>query len=162
MTNYGKIDMLWYDVALPLETAEAWESVERNRMVRTLQPDIIINERSRLPEDFAIAEDKLIYPPGGVEWEACMRFSQTGFGGVDHARAQPFAMNAHDIVKLMAQCQFGGGNLVFNIAPRADGSVDPTERETLEKAYPVAREGVELLIRGDLSAAQAKCNGAVC
>ena len=131
MTNYGKIDILWYDVALPLETAEAWESVDRNRMVRALQPDIIINERSRLPEDFAIAEDKLIYPPNGIEWEACMRFSQTGFGGVDHVRAQPYAMNAHDIVKLMAQCQFGGGNLVFNIAPRGDGSVDPTERETL-------------------------------
>ena len=132
MTNYGRIDMLWYDVPLPLTTAEAWESLDRNEMVRKLQPDILINERSRLPEDFAIAEDKLVYPPSGVEWEACMRFSQTGFGGVDHARALPYAMNAHDIVKLMAQCQFGGGNLVFNISPNADGSIDPYERETLE------------------------------
>ena len=131
MTNYGRIDLLWYDVPLPLETAEAWESLARNRMVRSLQPHILINERSRLPEDFAICEDKLSYPPNGVEWEACMRFSQTGFGGVDHKRAQPFAMNAHDIVKLMAQCQFGGGNLVFNVAPKGDGTLDPTERETL-------------------------------
>lgn len=131
MTNYGKIDLLWYDVPLPLETAEAWESLERNRMVRALQPEILINERSRLPEDLAICEDKLIYPPSGVEWEACMRFSATGFGGVDHERALPFAMNAHDIVKLMAQCQFGGGNLVFNISPNGDGSIDPYERETL-------------------------------
>ena len=132
MTNYGRIDILWYDVALPLETAEAWESLERNAMVRALQPDILINERSRLPEDFAIAEDKLVYPPNGVEWEACMRFSQTGFGGVDHERALPFAMNAHDIVKLMAQCQFGGGNLVFNVSPNGDGSIDAYERATLE------------------------------
>ena len=131
MTNYGQIDMLWYDVALPLETAEAWESLDRNRMVRSLQPGILINERSRLPEDFAIAEDKLIYPPSGTEWEACMRFSQTGFGGVDHERALPFAMNAHDIVKLMAQCQFGGGNLVFNISPNGDGGIDPYELATL-------------------------------
>ena len=133
MTSYGRIDMLWYDVALPLTTAEAWESLERNQMVRELQPDILINERSLLPEDFAIAEDKLVYPPNGVEWEACMRFSQTGFGGVDHERALPFAMNAHDIVKLMAQCQFGGGNLVFNISPNGDGGIDPYERETLAK-----------------------------
>ena len=133
MSDYGRIDMLWYDVALPLTTAEAWESLERNQMVRELQPDILINERSRLPEDFAIAEDKLVYPPSGVEWEACMRFSQTGFGGVDHRRAQPFAMNAHDIVKLMAQCQFGGGNLVFNVSPNGDGSLDPYERDTLAK-----------------------------
>ena len=131
MTNYGRIDMLWYDVPLPLETAEAWDSVERNRMVRELQPDILINERSCLPEDFAIAEDKLIYPPNGIEWEACMRFSQTAFGGLDHERGRPYATNAHGIVKLMAQCQFGGGNLVFNISPNADGSIDPYERETL-------------------------------
>ena len=38
----------------------------------------------------------------------------------------------------------------------------PAERETLAKTFPVALEGAELLIKGDLSAAQAKCNGFVC
>src|SRR5690242_11644272 len=41
MTNYGKIDVLWYDVPWPLD-AKGWESVEMNTMVRKLQPDIII------------------------------------------------------------------------------------------------------------------------
>ena len=36
------------------------------------------------------------------------------------------------------------------------------ERETLAKTFPVAKEGAELLLRSDLAAAQAKCNGAVC
>lgn len=36
------------------------------------------------------------------------------------------------------------------------------ERETLSKTFPVAKEGAELLLGGDLAAAQAKCNGAVC
>ncbi|MBX5479563.1 MAG: alpha-L-fucosidase, partial [Pyrinomonas methylaliphatogenes] len=40
MTNYGKIDILWYDVAWPLD-AKGWESEKMNRMVFELQPDII-------------------------------------------------------------------------------------------------------------------------
>ena len=49
MTNYGKVDVLWYDVAWPLD-AKGWESVEMNQMVRKLQPDIIIN----LPKDVVV------------------------------------------------------------------------------------------------------------
>ena len=32
MTNYGKIDILWYDVSWPLD-AEGWESEKMNQMV---------------------------------------------------------------------------------------------------------------------------------
>lgn len=131
MTGYGRIDVLWYDVALPLDTAEKWESVERNEMVRTLQPDILINDRSRLPEDFGIAEDSLAFQHLPRDWEGCLRFSETAFGGVDHATARPFKKNAHDIVKCLSRCQFGGGNLVFNVSPNADGSLDGYESETL-------------------------------
>src|SRR6266699_5091384 len=41
-TQYGQLDILWYDVSWPLETAERWESLEMNQMVRQLQPGIII------------------------------------------------------------------------------------------------------------------------
>ncbi len=51
MTRYGRIDCLWYDVALPFRNYDGWESVAMNQLVRRLQPGIIINDRSRLPED---------------------------------------------------------------------------------------------------------------
>jgi len=38
-SNYGKIAILWYDVAWPL-TAEGWESEKMNKMVRELQPEL--------------------------------------------------------------------------------------------------------------------------
>ena len=44
MTNYGKIDVLWYDVAWPLDAA-GWESEKMNKMVFELQPDIIVNNQ---------------------------------------------------------------------------------------------------------------------
>src|SRR6185503_18915576 len=58
MTNYGKVDILWYDVPWPLD-AKGWESVEMNTMVRKLQPDVIINNRSRIPEDFDTPEQRI-------------------------------------------------------------------------------------------------------
>jgi len=47
MTNYGKVDVLWYDVAWPLDAA-GWESERMNKMVFELQPDIIVNNRNQL------------------------------------------------------------------------------------------------------------------
>jgi len=47
MTNYGKIDVLWYDVDWPL-TPEQWESERMNQMVFELQPEIIVNNRNGL------------------------------------------------------------------------------------------------------------------
>lgn len=81
MTNYGKIDVLWYDVAQPMESHEGWNSLELNQMVRSLQPDIIINNRSRLDEDFQTPEGKIV--PAGRDWEACMTFNghQLGLSG---------------------------------------------------------------------------------
>ena len=132
MTNYGKIDILWYDAPGPLTSAEAWDSVNMNSLVRELQPDILINNRCHLNEDFRVKEDNLIFPDEPGPWEGCMRFSTTAFGGVNHERALPHKINAHDIVKLMSRCQFGGGNFLFNISPNSDGSIDKYEKETLE------------------------------
>ena len=130
MTNYGTIDILWYDVPSPLQTAEEWESPKRNQMVRELQPQIIINNRSRLEEDFSTPEDQVTASSG--YWEACMRFSTIAFGGLDHEKARPYKMGAHDIVKLLSRCEFSGGNLLFNITPDGNGDLDLYEKETLE------------------------------
>jgi alpha-L-fucosidase len=48
LTNYGKVDVLWYDVAWPLDAA-GWEYERMNKMVFDLQPDIIVNNRNLLP-----------------------------------------------------------------------------------------------------------------
>src|SRR3954465_2942124 len=55
LTNYGKIDILWYDVAVPLD-AEGWESEKMNQMVFQLQPEIIVNNRNKLDGDFTTPE----------------------------------------------------------------------------------------------------------
>ncbi|MBS7609484.1 alpha-L-fucosidase [Candidatus Bathyarchaeota archaeon] len=54
-SNYGRLDILWYDGAWPY-APEDWKSAELNAKVRKLQPEILINNRSRLPEDFDTPE----------------------------------------------------------------------------------------------------------
>ena len=58
MTNYGTVDVLWYDVPWPLD-AQGLGVGEDESMVRKLQPDIIINNRSRIPEDFDTPEQRI-------------------------------------------------------------------------------------------------------
>lgn len=128
-TQYGKIDILWYDVAQPMETWEGWDSLELNKMVRELQPDIIINNRSLLAEDFGTPEERLTAE--SRDWEACMTFNGISWGYVDSEQAQPYSYNAQRILRMLNQVTADGGNLLLNIGPMADGSVPAEAVEPL-------------------------------
>jgi len=132
MTGYGNIDLLWYDGSRPMTTAEGWESDAMNQMVRHFQPEILINNRSRHPEDFATPEGK-IEPSAGEDgrgWEACMTFNGASWGYMQGAEVD--AWRCRDIVKMLAECAGGQGNLLLNIGPRPDGSVPPEAVAPLE------------------------------
>lgn len=120
-TNYGKIDILWYDVALPMTSWEAWDSLERNQMVRELQPGIIINNRSQLDEDFGTPEENITSMEH--DWESCMTFNGISWGYVDSAQATPYSYNAQRIIKMLQTVTNGGGNLLLNVGPMPDGSL---------------------------------------
>ncbi len=129
LTNYGKIDILWYDVALPMESWEGWDSLELNQHMRALQPDLIINDRSHLPEDFGTPEEHIT--ASDRDWEACMTFNGISWGYVDSQQAAPYAYNAQRILKMLNTCATGGGNLLLNIGPAPDGSVPADAVEPL-------------------------------
>ncbi|MDR2101089.1 MAG: alpha-L-fucosidase [Treponema sp.] len=130
LTNYGKIDILWYDVARPMESFEGWNSLEMNQRLRALQPDILINNRSKLDEDFGTPEER-ITAEKDRDWEACMTYNGISWGYVDSSQAGPYSYNAPQILKMLARCSTGGGNLLLNIGPAPDGSVPPEAVEPL-------------------------------
>ena len=117
MTNYGKVDVLWYDVAWPLD-AKGWESVEMNQMVRKLQPDIIINNRSKIPEDFDTPEQR-IEASQNRPWESCMTLNDSwGYQASDNNWKSPTT-----VIRNLITCARDGGNYLLNIGPRGDGSI---------------------------------------
>ena len=123
-TNYGKVDVLWYDVAWPL-SAEGWESVKMNKMVRQLQPDILINNRAKIPEDFTTPEQHI--QASAEPWEACMTMNDSW----GYQRADDDWKSPKTIVRNVVTCARGYGNYLLNIGPKADGSIPAESIEIL-------------------------------
>jgi alpha-L-fucosidase len=121
MSNYGKIDILWYDCPCPLSSPEGWDSLRMNQMVRELQPQIIINNRSHLPEDFSCPEGSVTPEAAGRGWEACMTFNDTSWGYMPSAA--PDSHTPRAILKMLNTASKGGGNLLLNIGPSPEGNV---------------------------------------
>jgi alpha-L-fucosidase len=121
MSNYGKIDILWYDVDWPL-TPEQWRSKEMNEMVFKLQPDIVVNNRNGLPGDFTTPEQHVGRAlKNGRAWETCMTMNDSwGFQRADDNWKTP-----KTILRDLIACARGGGNYLLNIGPEPDGSVPP-------------------------------------
>jgi alpha-L-fucosidase len=116
MTNYGKIDVLWYDVSWPLD-AEGWESEKMNQMVLELQPEIIVNNRNLVPGDFSTPEQSTQATQG--DWESCMTMNDSwGYVTGDNNWKSP-----NKLVQNLVECARDGGNYLLNIGPKADGSV---------------------------------------
>lgn len=127
LTNYGKIDVLWFDVSWPLKAA-GWESERMNQMIFELQPEIIVNNRNGLEGDFATPEQKITAAEGRA-WESCMTLNESwGFN-----RADTQWKSARTIVNNLATCARGGGNYLLNIGPEPDGSIPPESTAVLEK-----------------------------
>jgi alpha-L-fucosidase len=127
MTNYGKIDVLWYDVDWPL-TPQEWESERMNQMVFELQPEIIVNNRNGLDGDFSTPEQHIEASKAGRAWETCMTLNDSwGFNRGDDAWKTP-----KNIVDNLATCARGGGNYLLNIGPKPDGSIPEESVTALE------------------------------
>ncbi|NLE99381.1 MAG: alpha-L-fucosidase [Anaerolineales bacterium] len=128
LSNYGKIDILWYDGGWPFRSPEGWESVQMNAMARQLQPQIIINNRSHLDEDFGTPEEHVTPAQQGRAWEACMTFN----GSWGYMPISPDWRSVREVVDMLRTAAGGGGNLLLNIGPAPDGSVPPEAVERLE------------------------------
>ena len=127
-SNYGKIDIMWYDVAWPMRTPALWESARRNAMVRELQPDIIINNRSLLDEDFGTPEEHVTAAGPGRAWEACMTFN----GSWGYMPSAIDWRSVREVLGMLRTATAGGGNLLLNIGPKPDGSAPEEAVERLE------------------------------
>jgi len=142
LTQYGKIDIMWWDYSSQdFQGDEAWKATELMKMARSLQPQIIMNNRLyRIPEagwasmgtdgytprlnpkygDF-ITPEQHIPPTGmpGVDWETCMTMNTTwGYSEHDHAWK-----SSKTLIRNLIDIASKGGNYLLNIGPKGDGSI---------------------------------------
>ena len=142
LTNYGKIDILWLDYSFPGQYGKDrndWGSVELVKMVRELQPDILLNDRADLkdywggwdfttPEQFKV--DKWPEIDGKrIPWETCQTFS----GSWGYYRDEMTWKDNRQLLVLLIESVSKGGNLLLNVGPTARGTFDHRADAALEK-----------------------------
>ncbi|SHG03319.1 alpha-L-fucosidase [Mariniphaga anaerophila] len=133
LTKYGKIDILWLDYSFPGEFGkghEDWGSVELLKMVRELQPGIIVNDRADLKDywggwDFTTPEQFKVQSWPEVDgkkipWETCQTFS----GSWGYYRDEYTWKDQKQLLVLLIESVSKGGNLLLNVGPTARGTFD--------------------------------------
>ena len=135
LNNYGKIDIMWFDFSYDDMAGEKWEATKLIKMIRSLQPDILIDNRlggnikSRDPEIYAgdFASPEQIIPPEGVlnedgeliPWEACITMNHNW----GYAAADKDFKSSGQLVRALVECVSKGGNLLLNVGPTAKGEI---------------------------------------
>ena len=138
LTNYGKIDILWFDFSYPNKDPNYpdwmegkgrndWESEELIKTARALQPEIIIDNRSDMeqdlwtPEQYQMLEWVKHAETGElVTWEACQTFS----GSWGYFRDEQTWKTPKMLIEMLINTVCIGGNLLMNVGPTARGYLD--------------------------------------
>ncbi|MBP5293570.1 MAG: alpha-L-fucosidase [Clostridia bacterium] len=141
LTNYGKIDILWFDYSYSGDVDEKswlhgkgkddWEAEKLIATARALQPDIIIDNRTEIDQDLWTPEqvqptDWVRHPVTGeyVTWEACQTFS----GSWGYHRDEMTWKSPEMLIQMLIQTVSCGGNMLLNVGPTSRGYFD--ERAT--------------------------------
>jgi alpha-L-fucosidase len=125
-TKYGKLDILWYDMLDPHDPG-MWRSKELEAMVRKLQPQVLINDRSGIPADFATPEN--VVAPREGPWESCYTINRT-WGYARHDRNYK---STAEILRLLGSCVSQNGNLLLNVSPDGEGRIPPEQVQRLKQ-----------------------------
>lgn len=150
-TNYGQIDIFWFDFSYENMTGETWRASDIERMVHALQPQAILDNRlevsgegfgSLVTEhptsycgDFVSPEQ--IIPPEGIRdcagrevmWEACVTMNNHWGYCAQDGYFKPASM----LVRKLVECVSKGGNLLLNVGPDARGCIPAESLEILRR-----------------------------
>ena len=146
LTNYGKIDILWFDFSYTNKDPKVpewmegkgrndWESEKLIALARELQPGIIIDNRSDLEQDLWTPEQYQMlewvkHPETGelVTWEACQTFS----GSWGYFRDEMTWKTPKMLIEMLINTVCIGGNLLMNVGPTARGYLDYRAEKALQ------------------------------
>ncbi len=150
LTNYGKIDILWFDFSYENKTYDGkdgklkpwmkgkgkneWESEKLIAAARSLQPHLIIDNRADIEQDIVTPEQyqMLEWPKDKVTgeyliWETCQTFS----GSWGYYRDECTWKTPKMLIDLLINTVSLGGNLLMNVGPTARGCFDERANNSL-------------------------------
>ena len=126
LSNYGTMDIFWFDGLG--KSAQDYDAVAVNKMIRELQPRIIINNRNGLPEDHDTPEQVIGKFQYDRPWESCITIChQWAWKPEDKMKS------LSECLETLVRCAGGDGNLLFNVGPMPDGRIEPRQVRRLEE-----------------------------
>lgn len=150
VTNYGKIDILWFDYSYGNLRGKAWHADELVEMVRKYQPDVIMDNRletsgegfgsiiTENPSPFCgdFVSPEQIIPSEGIRningepvpWELCTTMNNNWGYNPSDLLYKPVSLLIHKLV----ECVSKNGNMILNAGPNAKGEFNEQTVEILQ------------------------------
>ena len=135
LTDFGHLDILWCDFSYP-ERGKGradWDSPRLYRMIRELQPHVVLNDRMDLDDGWDVRTPEQWQPQSWITvdgqpvvWEACQTFS----GSWGYHRDEASWKSVDQLVRMLVDTVSKGGNLLLNVGPTGRGELD---RRALER-----------------------------
>ena len=127
LSNYGKVDILWFDIPENNVLTPA-HAADLNRMIRELQPGIVVNNRLGHGMPFDVQTPENYIPPTGIpgaDWESCITMNHSwGYAADDHDYK-----TVSDMVRKLVDITSKGGAMLLNVGPDGRGRM-PDEAVT--------------------------------
>lgn len=152
VSNYGKIDILWYDggwlahKGSDTSSSWFWEPVKLNKMAREYNPKMIMNPRSGWEGNFYCDEGSheitgKIIP---VPWEKNMCVcSGCSWGWMADDPVSDFDWLIHMLVDVVTR----DGNLLLNVGPDKNGHIRPDVAERMRQIGAWLRENGDTIYK---------------
>jgi alpha-L-fucosidase len=127
VTNCGPLLVLWNDVPQGFQG----RGLKTIKMVRQLQPDILVNDRTGDGGDFSTPEQEIGRFNLERPWESCMTISAHGqwaWGGPADG-VKPLAA----CLLMVVRAAGGNGNVLLNVGPTPEGLIEACQAERLKQ-----------------------------
>ena len=126
-TQFGPVDIYWFDGEWERDP-EQFDMAGLRQRLQAWQPNAIFNSRLLEHGDYATPEQGIpIVPPEGP-WEFCVTINDSwGYQVQDHNHK-----SVRQIVRMFAETIGMGGNMLLDLGPYEDGSLQPEQVVRLE------------------------------
>lgn len=140
MTNYGKIDLLWFDGDWERSAAQ-WDMPAFRAYLHSLNPEVVCNSRMQGYGDYATPEQGIpILGPKGP-WEFCVTINDSwGYRPSDNDYK-----TSRQVIRIFCDCLTLGGNLLLDVGPKEDGTLDERQVKVLEDLGTFIRDNAEAI-----------------
>ena len=134
-----KPDLMWFDGDWE-QSAEDWHAPEIIRLLRSYNPDIVVNSRIQGYGDYATPEIGVpVVKPADRYWELCYTINDSwGFQHKDVNFKTPYM-----VLRTLVDCISNGGNLLLDFGPREDGTIPDEEVAVLKELGRWTRKHAE-------------------